>query len=88
MGEWHYHPGGSAQPSAADIRQMRDIAKDDEAHCPEPILLVMGENNAVTAHVFPRDESAIELTAEYAIRNSPEAANDRPNRTLFSQLSP
>ena len=68
LGEWHYHPGGSAQPSAADVRQMQDIAKDDDAHCPEPILLVIGENNTVTAHVFPRNESAIELTAEYAIQ--------------------
>ena len=68
LGEWHYHPGGSAQPSPADVRQMQDIAKDDDAHCPEPILLVMGENNAVTAHVFPRNESVIELTAKYAAR--------------------
>ena len=68
LGEWHYHPGGSALPSAADVRQMQDIASDDNAHCPEPILLVMGEHNAVTAHVFPRNESAIELTAECATR--------------------
>ena len=66
MGEWHYHSDGSAQPSATDTRQMQDIAKDNDSHCPEPILLVMGENNAVTAHVFPRNESAIELIAEYA----------------------
>ena len=66
LGEWHCHPGGSARPSAADIRQMQEIANDYDAHCPEPVLLVMGANNAVTAHVFPRNESAIQLIAERA----------------------
>ena len=66
LGEWHYHPGGSALPSAADVRQMQDIAKDDDAHCPEPILIVMGKSNAVTAHVFPRSQSVIQLMAECA----------------------
>ena len=66
LGEWHYHPVGSAQPSAADARQMQDIAKDDDAQCPEPVLIVMGENNAVTVRVFPRNCSATKLIAESA----------------------
>ena len=61
LGEWHYHPNGSAQPSVADTRQMQDIAKDTACKCPEPVLLVIGANHTVTAQVFPRNEAAVPL---------------------------
>ena len=41
LGEWHSHPGGLSEPSRGDVRQMRTIAEDHEAHCPEPILVVI-----------------------------------------------
>ena len=61
LGEWHYHPGGVARPSATDTRQMQEIAKDYDAHCPEPILVVIGANRTVTAHVFTIDKLPVEL---------------------------
>ena len=64
LGEWHYHPGGAAFPSAADIRQMREIAKDDSTHCPEPILILIGADRTVTAHVFFTDKQPIQLLRE------------------------
>lgn len=61
LGEWHYHPDGAAVPSATDIRQMQEIASDSAAHCPEPVLLIIGDGPVTTAHVFPRDEAAVPL---------------------------
>ena len=52
LGEWHYHPGGAAQPSATDVKQMQEIARDTPSHCPEPILLLIGANGTTGAHIF------------------------------------
>ena len=62
LGEWHYHPGSSPEPSAADIKRMQEIAENDNSNCPEPILLVAGGNRAITAHVFPRNQGVVRLT--------------------------
>ena len=63
LGEWHCHPGASAQPSATDTRQMQVIADDEDAGCPEPVLVILGKDDAVTAHVFPRGRRAVQLTS-------------------------
>jgi integrative and conjugative element protein (TIGR02256 family) len=42
LGEWHYHPRASAQPSSTDIQQMVAFAADPEYRCPEPVLVVLG----------------------------------------------
>ena len=65
LGEWHYHPGSSPEPSAADFKRMQEIAESDDANCPEPILLVVGANHVVTAHVFPSRQEAFRLVPEH-----------------------
>ncbi len=42
LGEWHYHPNASANPSMQDIVQMHQISNAKVYHCPEPILLIIG----------------------------------------------
>jgi integrative and conjugative element protein (TIGR02256 family) len=42
IGEWHYHPKSSPQPSQTDIEQMIFFSKDYGLKCPEPILLIIG----------------------------------------------
>jgi integrative and conjugative element protein (TIGR02256 family) len=44
LGEWHFHPEGSATPSGTDANQMRRIAYAASYHCPEPVLLILGGN--------------------------------------------
>ena len=70
LGEWHYHPGGSPEPSSADIRRMHEIAESDDAGCPEPILLVAGADREMTMHIFPRDQEAVRLTPEHGDSSS------------------
>jgi integrative and conjugative element protein (TIGR02256 family) len=54
VGEWHSHPGGSAEPSHSDIAAMRKIAQDPLYRCNAPILLVVGGR--------PPDSFSISLT--------------------------
>ena len=42
LGEWHYHPYSSPNPSHQDIHQMKTIALSKPYHCPEPIMLIIG----------------------------------------------
>lgn len=42
LGEWHFHPRASAQPSRQDTGQMQEIARDPRYRCPEPLLLIIG----------------------------------------------
>ena len=65
LGEWHYHPYSSAQPSSQDISQMQQFAADPRHPCPEPILLVMGgdPNGSWTAEavIFVRGQPPVRL---------------------------
>ena len=61
LGEWHFHPAGHPRPSPHDVRQMKAISEEREARCPEPILIVAGENRKVTIYVFPKGEEAVQL---------------------------
>lgn len=42
LGEWHFHPGASANPSGTDLAQMIAIANDANYACPEPLLFIIG----------------------------------------------
>ncbi|HEY8270977.1 MAG TPA: Mov34/MPN/PAD-1 family protein [Pseudobdellovibrionaceae bacterium] len=56
LGEWHFHPFSSPEPSGRDLSQIKDIATSALYKCPEPILLIIGgdpdEEWTVTANVF------------------------------------
>lgn len=60
IGEWHFHPYGSPDPSTTDINQLRDIAHSKQYHCPEPVLLIIGGEPpkvwSARAFVFPRSQ--------------------------------
>jgi integrative and conjugative element protein (TIGR02256 family) len=65
LGEWHFHPGGSPQPSPTDIEQLQRIAASPEYHCPEPLLLVVGGDPPteyrIRAFVFQRSERTCDM---------------------------
>ncbi|WP_168389190.1 Mov34/MPN/PAD-1 family protein [Xylophilus sp. Leaf220] len=42
LGEWHFHPGGSSEPSSPDKSSMAAIATNERYQCPEPILVILG----------------------------------------------
>lgn len=69
LGEWHFHPDGSAAPSGADANQMRDVACSGGYHCPEPVLVIVGGNPperfTLESYVFLRStRDAIALQME------------------------
>lgn len=44
LGEWHFHPNGSPQPSRSDYAAMAKIAADKRYQSPQPILVIIGGN--------------------------------------------
>lgn len=66
LGEWHFHPDGSPEPSLTDKRQMAKIAGSVSYKCPEPILILAGGSASagsdVRVYVFTKARNApIEL---------------------------
>lgn len=45
IGEWHFHPNASAEPSSTDRNTMCSLASTESLHCPEPVLLIVGGNS-------------------------------------------
>lgn len=69
LGEWHFHPFGSATPSNTDIEQMKKISKSSDANCSEPLLLIIGGDPCnkyeLNVYVFPKNKKFIKLTKNY-----------------------
>jgi len=65
LGEWHFHPGGAAIPSAQDRDQIQEIADSTDYQCPEPILLLLGgdpqKKYSLGAWIFLRGERPVRL---------------------------
>ena len=68
LGEWHYHPSVVVEPSDEDFAQMVDISRNRRYRCPEPVLLIVGEQAASArpcrVFVFPRHGQRVELLEE------------------------
>lgn len=65
LGEWHYHPGGAAVPSAQDDRQMIEIARTGSFRCPEPVLVIVGGTQGqfeVSATVYDKSGKRYRLS--------------------------
>lgn len=65
LGEWHFHPGGTPDPSDVDRAQLRAISEDPDYRCPEPVLLIVGGEPTrawkAAAFVFPQGKRAVTL---------------------------
>jgi integrative and conjugative element protein (TIGR02256 family) len=44
LGEWHFHPFTSPDPSPRDLAQIIAFSKTEAYCCPEPILVVVGDD--------------------------------------------
>ncbi|EHK7195921.1 TPA: hypothetical protein JZ896_002664 [Escherichia coli] len=68
IGEWHFHPGGSSEPSADDFMSMTNISSNPNYQCQEPVMIILGGNPSglysLSANVFPRGKLPIRLTQD------------------------
>jgi integrative and conjugative element protein (TIGR02256 family) len=63
LGEWHYHPGATPDPSSTDSTQMASIAGSRRYACPEPVLLIIGgKSGAWTVGAFVYEKGTIRHT--------------------------
>ncbi len=65
VGEWHFHPGGTAEPSGDDLISMTNIAATPGYQCLEPVMIILGGDPTgsynLSASVFPRGGATIKL---------------------------
>ena len=68
VGEWHYHPAMTVEPSEDDLAQMYVVNADPKYHCREPIMIIVGQKlnsgaRSIRAFVFPHGAPFIEFEA-------------------------
>ena len=62
LGEWHYHPNSSSKSSRLDDIQMIKFSNNKKLNCPEPILLIIGENTSkwsLNLYIYKNNEKII-----------------------------
>ncbi|EAA7975140.1 Mov34/MPN/PAD-1 family protein [Escherichia coli] len=68
VGEWHFHPGGSSEPSPDDFVSMKNISSNPNYQCREPVMIILGGDPSgaytLCANVFPRGKPPIRLSQE------------------------
>ena len=73
MGEWHYHPGAAPTPSLHDVAEMKKISKNKAYNCPEPILIIVGNNSKLEwnngVYVFNGDNEYVSLKRTLSYEN-------------------
>lgn len=52
LGEWHYHPSGSNEPSGLDIKSLTEIAAQENYRIDKPIMIILSprQEYAITIH--------------------------------------
>lgn len=66
VGEWHSHPESSPERSPIDRQTHREIAIDQDANCPEVILVVLGgdsEKSTLEVYVHSKTRGVIRLAS-------------------------
>lgn len=70
VGEWHFHPNSSPEPSTIDDKQMKRFANNKKLNCHEPILLIVGGNQdkgwELSVHVYTKDRK-ISLREQFSL---------------------
>jgi integrative and conjugative element protein (TIGR02256 family) len=64
VGEWHSHPNGAPHPSGTDDENMMAIARDQQADCPEAVLVILGvtpESVSRSVYVYSRARGRVAL---------------------------
>lgn len=65
VGEWHYHPSATVDPSRQDMEQMVSISNASNYQCREPIMLLVGKavnrRRPAKAVVFPSGQLPLEM---------------------------
>jgi len=60
VGEWHFHPVGSSEPSGRDIRSMGEIAAQINYATDEPIMLIVSPETKMVFTLHPAYKAFIE----------------------------
>lgn len=67
LGEWHFHPFNSPEPSTTDIDQLRKNSETPPLRCPEPVMLIIGGDPkgkwTARAFVAPKGSQVLEMNA-------------------------
>jgi len=60
VGEWHYHPNNSPEPSKIDDATMHEFSQDEKLNCSEIISIIAGGNSCMgwelSVHIYMNNQ--------------------------------
>jgi integrative and conjugative element protein (TIGR02256 family) len=64
LGEWHYHPAGSNEPSGLDIKSLTEIAAQDNYRIDRPIMIIMSPTLECAITIHDKSGRCVKLPLE------------------------
>jgi len=64
LGEWHYHPVGSNEPSGLDIKSLTEIASQDNYRIDKPIMLIFSPSLEFAITIHDKNGQCVRLKTE------------------------
>lgn len=61
LGDWHLHPYNNPIASCQDLKQLTLNSKDNDLHCPEPIMVIIGGIDNKEINVYIHMDNKIHL---------------------------
>lgn len=62
LGEWHYHPTGTNDPSGQDIKSLSEIAKQEEYRIDKPISIILAPDLEYVITVHDKDRQFTKIS--------------------------
>lgn len=64
LGEWHYHPAGSNEPSGLDIKSLTEIAAQNNYRIDKPVMIILSPSLECAITIHDKNEQCIKLPLE------------------------
>lgn len=61
LGEWHYHPSGSNEPSGLDIKSLTEIAAQDNYRIDKPVMIILSPTLEFGITIHDKSNRCVQL---------------------------
>lgn len=61
LGEWHYHPSGSNEPSGLDIKSLTEIAAQENYRINNPIMIILSRELEYAITIHDRNGQCVQI---------------------------
>lgn len=83
VGEWHYHPAGTNQPSGRDLQSLAEIASQVDYATDEPILIILSPKLEFAFTIHPATKGYV--PTDFKVIPAGKAKSINPGNMLVAK---